>query len=88
MKYVWTLLVIACCCLPAFGGGYEAAEIVCPKKSGAITLDGKPDDPAWAKAAETGPLLRIRDLVEPQRYATRARLRHNGEALLHRRLMQ
>ncbi len=35
----------------------QVAQITLPRASGPVTLDGRLDDPAWAMAARTGPLV-------------------------------
>lgn len=59
----------------------HAGEVVVPKASSPIALDGKTDEAAWAQAAGIGPLLMIETRGKPDHDTTHARLAHDAVAL-------
>ena len=65
----------------AIANGDQQIEVVCPRADGAITLDGKLDEPAWENAAALAPLLTLETKRKPDEDITTARLLHNDEAL-------
>ena len=60
---------------------HEAGEVVCPRARGPIAIDGRANEPAWAKAAAVGPLLAIATRAKPDEDLTHARLLHDDTAL-------
>ena len=79
-------LAFACIGLTAWGSGSgfapaQAGEVVCPQATGPVTIDGKPDEPAWAEAAQVGPLLTLGARRKPHQDLTYAKLLHDQDAL-------
>ena len=60
---------------------YEAGEVVCPKATGPITMDGKIDEPAWTQAPKVGPLLTLGARLIPARGLTYAKMLYDRSAL-------
>jgi len=56
-------------------------ELVVPAAEGAIALDGRPDEAAWASAPRVGPLVMIGSGGLPERDVTSCRLVHDEACL-------
>lgn len=68
---------------PRFETGYEPPplpELEVPRAGGTITIDGRLDEPDWARAARTGFYLNATDGAAA-RPRTKARMLHDGEKL-------
>ncbi len=68
---------------PRFDTGYEPPplpELEVPRAAGTIAIDGRLDEPDWARAARTGYFVSATDGAEG-RPRTKARLLHDGERL-------
>ena len=72
------LLALACTVAAA-----DQAELVGPRIDGAVTIDGRLDEPAWDSAAQAGPLQMIGAMAEPD-HRTDFAVAHDGERLLAR----
>ncbi len=60
----------------------DQPEVVCPAATGEVTLDGRPDEHAWANAPMVGPFETIAVPGEPAHDHTVARVLHDGDSLL------
>ena len=81
-QHICVLVVALLVALPALGApNDEQAEVVCPRATGAITVDGKPDEPAWEDAVSVGPMVTLGALTVPDTDRTSAKLLHDDTAL-------
>ncbi len=65
----------------ALGQPDAGSEVVCPRAASPVVLDGRPDEPAWKDAAETGPLVTLTARRPAGRDGTGVRVLHDDAAL-------
>ena len=63
------------------GVDHRAREVVCPRATGAVTVDGRITERAWGKAAQIVPLLTLRRMAKPRHDKTSARVLYDESAL-------
>ena len=56
-------------------------EVISPRLTEAVIVNGKLEEPAWGQAAKLQRLVTLGDGAKTERYHTEARVVHSGEAL-------